>query len=67
MLSVFFLFCQTYGQYWLDEEGCECGPFVIEPVPTDNNNHKDVHVRELKLTYEPQVGPLHLPVIKVDQ
>ena len=45
---------QTYGQYWLDEEGCECGPFVIEPISTDSTN-KNVLVRELKLTYEPQV------------
>ena len=47
---------QSYGQYWLDEEGCECGPFVIEPVSSDDSN-KDVTVRELKLSYEPQVRP----------
>ena len=45
---------QTYGQYWLEEEGCECGPFIIEPISNDTSN-PDITFREIKLTYEPQV------------
>ncbi len=45
---------QSYGQYWLDDEGCEVGPFIIEPLSVDTSN-SDFTVRQLKLTYEPQV------------
>ena len=43
------------GQYWPDDVACECGPFVIEPVSV-NTDKIDVTVRELKLTFQPQVG-----------
>ena len=49
------LFTQTTGQYWPDEVGCECGPFVIEPVSV-NTDANDVTVRELKLSYQPTVS-----------
>ncbi|KAK2183359.1 hypothetical protein NP493_311g02032 [Ridgeia piscesae] len=42
-----------YGQYWPEDETCECGPFVIDPVSVDSTN-KDITVRELKLTYQPE-------------
>lgn len=45
---------QSYGQYWLDGEVCDCGPFVIEPVAEDKAN-ANIALREHKLTFEPQV------------
>ena len=48
---------QSYGQYWPGDETCECGPFVIDPVSVDTTN-KDITVRELKLTYQPEVSLL---------
>lgn len=45
---------QSYAQYWLDDETCECGPFIIEPISKETPN-PDISVRELKLTYQPQV------------
>jgi len=56
---------ETFGQYWLEDEGCECGPFIIEPHSTDTTN-ADITVREIKLTYEPQTASVLPPTKKDD-
>ena len=52
-LYVWFL--QDYGQYWPEDEACECGPFVIEPVDINTTNN-DLTIREMKLLYDPEVS-----------
>jgi protein tyrosine phosphatase len=56
---------ETYGQYWLEEESSECGPFIIEPISLDTSN-PDITVRELRLSYEKSQSPL-LPAKKDDK
>ena len=60
----FLFFFQTYGQYWMEEEGCECGPFVIEPLKNDSNN-PNITMREIKLTYEQEVCNTQSPNISM--